>query len=229
MKPASLLLCLLCLSSQVYAQQHLNPLKGRFYPIKKNIGFVNEMFEFNKKNKLVYTQFHCQGYNYGTGNYEITKDSLILNFDNLPPQPPDFQVVNRTNSDLDSSVFTFEIKDKIDTSPLPGVNIILKNTQAGASANSDGFARLAVKTMPDTITLSFLGFTPVEIPVEGRSPESIHYKVQLYPGLLYFYKKGDRLAYKIEFIHRKKFRLNISDRLSVTFIKIKKRQFPTLG
>ncbi|MCC8187084.1 MAG: SusC/RagA family TonB-linked outer membrane protein [Bacteroides sp.] len=53
--------------------------------------------------------------------------------------------------------------------PLPGVNIIVKNTQNGTIAGLDGdFTLAGVDLSKDVLIFSYIGFNPVEVPVNNR-------------------------------------------------------------
>ncbi|SDG22156.1 TonB-linked outer membrane protein, SusC/RagA family [Dyadobacter soli] len=53
--------------------------------------------------------------------------------------------------------------------PLPGVNIIVKNTSAGTVTNVDGTYSLKVSETNGVLAFSFIGYMPAEIPVNGRT------------------------------------------------------------
>jgi TonB-linked SusC/RagA family outer membrane protein len=52
--------------------------------------------------------------------------------------------------------------------PLPGVNIIIKNTSTGTSTNSSGEFELTVPSLADTLIVSYIGYQRQEIPLQGR-------------------------------------------------------------
>jgi len=54
------------------------------------------------------------------------------------------------------------------SSPLPGVNIMVKGTADGTTTDIDGNFKLTV-SKEATLRFSFIGYTPVEMPVNGRS------------------------------------------------------------
>ncbi|SEJ40413.1 TonB-linked outer membrane protein, SusC/RagA family [Dyadobacter sp. SG02] len=53
--------------------------------------------------------------------------------------------------------------------PLPGVNIIVKNTSTGTVTNVDGTYSLKVSEANSILLFSYIGYTPAEVPVNGRS------------------------------------------------------------
>src|SRR5882762_4009406 len=50
---------------------------------------------------------------------------------------------------------------------VPGVNVLLKGTNTGTITDSDGLYRLPAQE--GTLVFSFIGFTTMEIPVNGRT------------------------------------------------------------
>jgi len=53
--------------------------------------------------------------------------------------------------------------------PLPGVSVLQKGTQRGASTDFDGNYSLELTTGEKTLVFSYLGFKTVEIPINGRT------------------------------------------------------------
>ncbi len=56
-----------------------------------------------------------------------------------------------------------------DGSALPGVSVLVKGTQAGTVTDSEGKYAISVPNISSVLVFSFIGYTPVEITVEGRS------------------------------------------------------------
>ena len=56
-----------------------------------------------------------------------------------------------------------------DSSPLPGVNILVKGTTIGTITDADGQYSINVPTADDILVFSFVGFTPQEFKVNGQS------------------------------------------------------------
>ena len=56
-----------------------------------------------------------------------------------------------------------------DSSPLPGVNILVKGTAAGTITDADGNFSIAVPSSDATLVFSFVGYVAQEVPVNGRS------------------------------------------------------------
>lgn len=67
---------------------------------------------------------------------------------------------------------SFAVSGKVtDTNgaPLPGVNVIVKNTTTGTSTNENGEYSLNAPSGNSTLTFSFIGFTSQDIAIGGRS------------------------------------------------------------
>jgi hypothetical protein len=105
-KMKKLLLLLLILPSVVQGQKM--PLQGRFYPIKQDIGFENELFAFEGINFHLTTR-HCQGKNIGQGKYQLVGDTLVLLFEDYPAEK-DYTLVNAKKTTSDSATIHFTVK-----------------------------------------------------------------------------------------------------------------------
>lgn len=53
--------------------------------------------------------------------------------------------------------------------PLTGVNVILKGTMIGARSDVDGNYRMSVPDLNGTLSFSFIGYTPQEMPINSRT------------------------------------------------------------
>jgi TonB-linked SusC/RagA family outer membrane protein len=53
--------------------------------------------------------------------------------------------------------------------PFPGVSVKIKNTSTGTLTNVDGSFTLDVPASEDVLVFSFLGYTPKEVPVNGKT------------------------------------------------------------
>lgn len=63
---------------------------------------------------------------------------------------------------------TGQVKDKQTNEPLPGVNILVKGTTSGS--NTDHLGNFTLVVGPDAVlVISFIGYKPLEIPVEGQT------------------------------------------------------------
>ncbi|HFS66830.1 MAG TPA: SusC/RagA family TonB-linked outer membrane protein, partial [Flavobacteriia bacterium] len=54
-----------------------------------------------------------------------------------------------------------------DQEPIPGANVVVKETQQGAITDFDGHFSIDVKEFPLTIKVSFVGYKPIEMKVSG--------------------------------------------------------------
>jgi len=61
------------------------------------------------------------------------------------------------------------VRDSVTAEPLPGVNILVKGTSLGTTTDFDGAYSLGVPSMTDTLVFSYLGYTVLEIAIDGRS------------------------------------------------------------
>lgn len=52
---------------------------------------------------------------------------------------------------------------------LPGVNVLLKGTTIGAITDVEGRFRIELPNLSGTLVFSFIGYTPQEVPINGRS------------------------------------------------------------
>lgn len=61
------------------------------------------------------------------------------------------------------------VTDAEDGTPLPGVNIILQGTNTGTSTDVDGHYSLQIPSGNEILVVSFVGYIPQQIPVNGRN------------------------------------------------------------
>ncbi|MDR6969404.1 TonB-linked SusC/RagA family outer membrane protein [Flavobacterium arsenatis] len=66
------------------------------------------------------------------------------------------------------------IVDTSDGLPLPGVNIVEKGTTNGVSSDFDGNYTINVSSSNATIVISFMGYKPQEIPLQGRTTVQVN-------------------------------------------------------
>ncbi len=55
------------------------------------------------------------------------------------------------------------------TSPLPGVNVVVKGTTIGTTTDAEGAYELGVPSLQDTLVFSFVGYQNKEVAIAGRS------------------------------------------------------------
>lgn len=74
------------------------------------------------------------------------------------------------------SAQAFQVSGKVSDSngnPLPGVNVVVKNTTTGTSTNVDGEYSLNAPSGNATLTFSFIGFISQDIAIGGRSTVNV--------------------------------------------------------
>ena len=77
------------------------------------------------------------------------------------------QYIENRNPEQQQQVITGKITDTNGGS-LPGVNVILKGTAIGAITDVQGRYRIEVPNLNGTLVFSFIGYTPLEIAINGR-------------------------------------------------------------
>ncbi|GAB3328303.1 SusC/RagA family TonB-linked outer membrane protein [Larkinella ripae] len=68
-----------------------------------------------------------------------------------------------------SRTISGKVTSSEDSSPLPGVNIVVKGTSRGATSNANGEYSLSVPDNAGTLTFSFIGFKTTDISIGNRS------------------------------------------------------------
>ena len=68
-----------------------------------------------------------------------------------------------------SQEITGTILDGSTGESIPGATILLKGTDAGTITDYDGTFTFKVNSLNDTLLISFVGFTPMEVPIDGRT------------------------------------------------------------
>ncbi|MEM8969484.1 MAG: carboxypeptidase-like regulatory domain-containing protein, partial [Bacteroidota bacterium] len=77
------------------------------------------------------------------------------------------------NSYAQELTVTGRVTSASDNSALPGVNVTLRGTNRGTITDIDGNFRLAGDAS-DTLIFSFIGFNPLEVPINGQSSLDIN-------------------------------------------------------
>ncbi len=67
------------------------------------------------------------------------------------------------------SIVTGRVTSAEDSSPLPGVNILVKGTAAGTISDADGRYSISVPSTESILVFSFVGYKAQEVPLEGRA------------------------------------------------------------
>lgn len=70
---------------------------------------------------------------------------------------------------VSAQTVTGHVTSAQDQSPLPGVSVLVKGTTVGTTTNMEGAYTLSVSDPNATLVFSFIGFTPEEVPLNGRS------------------------------------------------------------
>ena len=82
-------------------------------------------------------------------------------------------------STLVSQTVTGTVTSARDGQTLPGVTIQVKGTMVGAVTDGDGKYSIDVASTEDTLLVSFVGFTKIEVPIGGR----LEIDIQLQPAI----------------------------------------------
>ena len=70
-------------------------------------------------------------------------------------------------------IVTGTVTDAETSDPLPGVNVVVKNTTVGTSTDRDGRFELDASSLQDTLVVSFVGYRTEEVPLQGRTEVDI--------------------------------------------------------
>ena len=70
---------------------------------------------------------------------------------------------------IQAQTVTGTITDATDGTPLPGVNIVIKGTNTGASSDFDGKYSIDVSSQSAVLQFSYLGYATKEITVNGKT------------------------------------------------------------
>lgn len=63
--------------------------------------------------------------------------------------------------------------------PIPGVNVVVKGTSIGTATDAEGAYELTVPSPSDTLSFSFVGYQPQEVPIDGRSTIDVALQTQI--------------------------------------------------
>ena len=69
-----------------------------------------------------------------------------------------------------------KIKGKVtdaENSPIPGANVLVKDTKLGTATDFDGNFHLTVSSLPVTLMISYVGYEPVSVEVTTTNPTSV--------------------------------------------------------
>ncbi len=211
-------------------------LKGSFYPVKKDISWVNELFSFNKDDFHL-TIRHCQGLTIGKGKYKIIGDTLLLDFKDYPVKNS-WNLIKSKQEKSDSITFSVTVYDEQDGSVLPGVNLIVKDKNLDTESDSiqvNGFTsdingNVSLSIQNDAkeriIFILSIGYMPVEIPVDKNVGNYQEYKIHL--GFNSYFQKGDNKKYRIEKSNANNFTILHRNDYKVKLARISKRKYEKL-
>ncbi len=65
---------------------------------------------------------------------------------------------------------------------IPGVNVVIKDTNTGTATNADGEYQLDVTSLQDTLVFSFIGYETRTIPINGRNEVNVQLQLQTVSG-----------------------------------------------
>jgi TonB-dependent starch-binding outer membrane protein SusC len=173
MKLTLLITCLTAfqLSATVYSQNSkitLNSKQGNFGEI---IAAIEEQSDYKIffKNEQVDLNRNVTVSSLNESISELLKEALLGT--NMGFTLMDKIIVlapKTTNSVLQQLTVKGKVTDE-SGSPLPGVNVLEKGTTNGVTTDFDGNFTLKVSSGDATIIFSFIGYTPQDIPVAGKS------------------------------------------------------------
>lgn len=223
-------LILLLLLFPCLVQGQKQPLQGRFYPIKQDIGFENELFAFEGKSFHL-TVRHCQGKNIGQGKYQLEGDTLVLIFADYPTEK-EYTLISSKKTTADSATIRFTIKSQDDNSPLPGANVVVKDVVyskvRGTITDQNGEASLKIgrNETNKIIHADFIGFVPVEIPLDLSLGDDQQYNIWF--GSIHYYQKGEVLKYRIKKLSNSRFEILFPNNYKIRFAKVSPKKYQKL-
>jgi hypothetical protein len=142
---------------------------------------LKDSFNFIYRENCGWCPVGCE---YGEGKYKIDEDILYLNF--FPRYKSEEKIVTIFESDsIQEKVITKKIRVMEDSiNGLPGTIVyysIIKDMHSGTSTDIDGFCNLKFtsENIPDTLTVSFIGFKNVTLPINKKDQE-----IWVYPAYL---------------------------------------------
>lgn len=142
---------------------------------------LEDSINFTYRENCGWCPVGCQ---YGEGKYKIDKDVLYLNF--FPRFKSEEKIVVISESDsVQEKVISKKIRVMEDSiNGLPGTNVyysIIKEMNSGTSTDMDGFCNLKFtsENIPDTLTISYIGFKKVMIPLNNKDQE-----IWIYPAYI---------------------------------------------
>lgn len=77
---------------------------------------------------------------------------------------------------------TGTVVDAMSGEPLPGVNVIIKNTNTGTATDVDGSFSLEVESLDETLVFTYVGYETLEVPMDGQSEFNVELNQQAVTG-----------------------------------------------
>ena len=78
-------------------------------------------------------------------------------------------ILSPTSTFAQERIVSGKVTAQEDGSPLPGVNVLIKNTSVGTTTDTDGNYRLSVTSDNEVLVFSFIGFQTIEVQVGAQS------------------------------------------------------------
>jgi len=219
---------LFCNSILTFAQNQ-KISNGKYFPVKKDFGFVNNLFALDN-GKFQFMQHHCQGLKYGEGTYKIRNQKLILNFIDLKfnPSKNNYHIENQTVGNSDSLTLVFKIMDN-DNYGIPNTGIGIDVLKIGAISDREGKARLKIAKshLPLSLKVQQLGYQTIDIQLNTDLKKFDQQTCTvLMNGLTTeLYTSKNRLKFNIKKIGENDFDLEISPNHQVHFEKISEEEY----
>ncbi|MEX1062235.1 MAG: SusC/RagA family TonB-linked outer membrane protein [Balneolaceae bacterium] len=81
-----------------------------------------------------------------------------------------------------AQTITGTVTDASTEATLPGVNIVVQGTSIGTVTDADGAFSLEVPSLEETLEVSYIGYSTLEIPIEGRTTIDVELQAQVLTG-----------------------------------------------
>lgn len=161
-----------------------------------------QSIQLNPDSTFEFQSVSCTRRNLDIGTFKKSKQSLVLNFENMRPPIGDSIIVNKTNSKEDSCHISLRIKD-INNAPLSFCTIKIvsdKKERMALKSNLEGEATINIEksAKPIQIEIYRLGFRDDLIKLDNTFSD---YSIRIFKNsknrATSIYQKGDRLRFKI--------------------------------
>lgn len=107
-------------------------------------------------------------------HYEPSKSATLA--DTQPGVSISSEKKHAENKDVASKIVRGTVKDADDGSPLPGVNVMIKGSNAGVVTDAEGNYQIPLDDTNNELVFSFIGMQAIDVPVEGK--ENIDVKME---------------------------------------------------